>query len=1034
MKERTLVYSAQDAPLFELAPDEVFALQRTEELNGAHELEITTTRVLMQGMRVLRCDAMGTWREYVVSATDERHASGERLVGTYTCVWSIQYDLSGVTCDAMPGVKTPVSASAAMDAALGNTSRWTRGTVDVGGTSGGSMWQRSAWEALGVLVENWGGEIDAEITVDATGVVTRSVALRQHIGSETAVRRFDYRRDLTGISRKASQGVVYARIVPLGAGVADEDGSITGDRRRVTIESVNSGVEWLQDSETVDYAKVPNGSGGWEYPTRFVIYDGIETPAALKEAALADIHEQTVPAVTYSADVVQLAEAGMDAHGIALGDECQCVDREFGGDGLRVTGRVVKLVINELDPAGDTSVTIGHVGQTLADAFRAVSSSVKSVDRGLATLQYTTADYLENIIDNLNAEINATGGYTYLTDGQGIRTYDRAVTDPLVGTEATKVVEIKGGSIRIADSKTAQGAWEWKTVFTSGHVAADLVTAAQLTAGYIGSAASGNYWDLDTGELRMSTSAKVGNQTIAQYIAQVAPETQLNQTNVFNALTNNGAAQGMFISNGQLYVNATYLRTGIIADAANKNFWNMQTGEFSLSPNAVIGATTVRDVTSLAQDAYDAASGEVGGTNLLIDSDAPSLTKVAASAGRKWVKGSGVTCTQSFVSLSSTERPVSGVTKGAQFAFAASQLGKYAGICFYNGKSARLLDGQKYTVSCWARSTSGKGDVQFQYGQTSYKASKKMSIAGTWKRYSWTFTFSQSAAGGTGGARVYFNCHPIITAASTIRMCGFKLEVGAKATDWAPSPEDTSYSVRVEAANAKEFTNSVSKADRDYTTAQRAAIDESFNQAKVFNRLTNNGAAQAITLKSGQLYINASYLKAGTINAGIIKAGILADAVGKNRWNLATGSFATKNADLESCKVVGALSSGTNAANKAYITINEGRIDFKHSKEQALQVIGGSETISEKGKQPKTQSFAKLEAQKNLYFRTPRLSVSNNLNSAGYYWGYTGVIEFDFATHGKSSGTNYWNAKLPQFGHFYARFVNGILVEINVRT
>lgn len=63
------------------------------------------------------------------------------------------------------------------------------------------------------------------------------------------------------------------------------------------------------------------------------------------------------------------------------------------------------------------------------------------------------------------------------------------------------MVEIKGGSIRIANSKTAQGAWDWKTVFVSGHIAAELVTAANLVAGRIQSANGTSYWNLDSNTL-----------------------------------------------------------------------------------------------------------------------------------------------------------------------------------------------------------------------------------------------------------------------------------------------------------------------------------------------------------------------------------------------------------------------------------------------------------------------------------------------------------------------------------------------------
>jgi hypothetical protein len=52
-------------------------------------------------------------------------------------------------------------------------------------------------------------------------------------------------------------------------------------------------------------------------------------------------------------------------------------------------------------------------------------------------------------------------------------------------------------------------------------------------------------------------------------------------------------------------------------------------------------------------------------------------------------------------------------------------------------------------------------------------------------------------------------------------------------------------------------------------------IDESLTQQEIFNRLTDNGAAQGLLLYNGQLYINASYINAGYLNANHIQGGTL---------------------------------------------------------------------------------------------------------------------------------------------------------------
>lgn len=53
------------------------------------------------------------------------------------------------------------------------------------------------------------------------------------------------------------------------------------------------------------------------------------------------------------------------------------------------------------------------------------------------------------------------------------------------------------------------------------------------------------------------------------------------------------------------------------------------------------------------------------------------------------------------------------------------------------------------------------------------------------------------------------------------------------------------------------------------------ALRDSLTQEEIFNRLTDNGAQQALILYDGKLYLNASYIRAGTVSADILKGGTL---------------------------------------------------------------------------------------------------------------------------------------------------------------
>ena len=186
---------------------------------------------------------------------------------------------------------------------------------------------------------------------------------------------------------------------------------------------------------------------------------------------------------------------------------------------------------------------------------------------------------------------------------------------------------------------------------------------------------------------------------------------------------------------------------------------------------------------------------EIGGRNMLLDTGAPSLTAVAAAKARYFSDSNNTTIVPTYISLS--DAPVN-TSYGTQYV-SASATGTDAGrcICWYSGDTAPMVDGQKYIISVYARVTSGsKMRLIFQYGVSVYPK-QTIDITNTsWKRYSWTFTYSASGAGDTNGkgARIYIGARSYY--AGTLQLCGYKLEKGNKATDWTLAPEDSAAEVR----------------------------------------------------------------------------------------------------------------------------------------------------------------------------------------------------------------------------------------------
>ena len=100
----------------------------------------------------------------------------------------------------------------------------------------------------------------------------------------------------------------------------------------------------------------------------------------------------------------------------------------------------------------------------------------------------------------------------------------------------------------------------------------------------------------------------------------------LNQQELFRRLTNNGRAQGMLLANGQLYVNASYIQTGMIADATGDNSWNLNTGALS-TQKGMIGDFTLDD--GALTYSGDSSSAYLGKDGLYYTSTDGATSKVS---------------------------------------------------------------------------------------------------------------------------------------------------------------------------------------------------------------------------------------------------------------------------------------------------------------------------------------------------------------------------------------------------------------------
>ena len=384
---------------------------------------------------------------------------------------------------------------------------------------------------------------------------------RRKIAAEHKIER-EKARSLERERREARKALTTLRKKTMGGG---------DTQYRVSIVDVNNDLPYVEDAEATRLWGVPDGLGGMLPLDGEVVFDDISDVNLLLKKGKERLEKLSKPQISYEADVVSLGKTGFSADAVGVGDEVQIVDTTFNPP-IRVEGRVLKIEEDLLGSPDATRITLGSIQETLSQRREAEKKKIDSLIAQSSEWNSAASNegvYVRDLIARLNDILNARGGYTYFTPNEGIFVYDKSED-----AHPTNAIQIGGGFWRIADSLKPNGDWDWKNV-CDGHG----LFANRIYTGILSDAVGKNFWNLDTGEFSLQASAKIGGKTIAEITNE-----SLTQEAIFNKLTNNGETQGIYLSGGHVYLNASYLRTGVISGSRGK--WDLNNGVISMWDSA----------------------------------------------------------------------------------------------------------------------------------------------------------------------------------------------------------------------------------------------------------------------------------------------------------------------------------------------------------------------------------------------------------------------------------------------------------------
>lgn len=356
-------------------------------------------------------------------------------------------------------------------------------------------------------------------------------------------------KNLIDYSSNLSSLNIITCLIPRGAKIEGQE-DVEGLEKRLDIKSVNSGKDYLIGTAAAWYGNV------WGTQT----WDGVTTAAALKTKGEEFLEDAQWSNLVISASAIDLGLMEEDVEQFRILDMIRVVSEPHGIDRNFLLS---KLDI-KLDHPADTRITLGKETKLSLSARSAKNSTeIQSVETRILP---SASENAKQILDS-----STDGNIYFKFDEQTGKLYEIDIMDT-------------------NDPDTAQRIWRWNLggwgysndggqTYITAATMDGAILATMITTGILKSDDGTTFYlDLDNGvlkgnfaELKISGSAGA-TQNYANSAASSAAssavstyDSNLNQQAVFNKLTNNQANQGIYIQNGQLYINASMIAAGILS-------------------------------------------------------------------------------------------------------------------------------------------------------------------------------------------------------------------------------------------------------------------------------------------------------------------------------------------------------------------------------------------------------------------------------------------------------------------------------------
>lgn len=706
-----------------------------------------------------------------------------------------------------------------------------------------------------------------------------------------------------------------------------------------------------------------------------------DTQAELDNALIQKCRDQFTtgidkPKVSISADMILLQDTDQYKdykvlESVSLGDTIHCKHSKLG---IVTDARVIALEYDCIQKR----VTSVELGDFKNDYFDRVTSSTGKVESIINPDGTIMAEKVQGILNGIYTQLKLQSTVAQKVKGRAFTVEDLDPDSDLFGCMTWGTQGLQLATRRTADGKD----WDWTTAVTARGILADAIIAGILT-----DKTGKNYWNLDTGEFRLSADAfKVDDQTVEDYIngkidnatAQIRLLTMQLSNDMCSVATEADGTGGDY---SECY-------TEVMLLIGTTDITDSDKAQYTVNPSAGVDGSW--DLTRKRYTVRD-MSEDNGSVTITATYAGITVSKVfsvsKAKAGEPGTNGDSVESITEYyaVSSSSTVAPSQWYKTPPQMTEHNRYLWNYETFIYSDG---RTEDTPKHVIGVYgATGQDGNGisSITNYYLATSQQSGVTTSTYG-WtttpqtmteqKKYLWNYeiitytdktvytvaphiigTYGDKGEDGRtyilqpdtlvikqGADNVYtprsvtFSAfyRDGTTASRTPYSGRFKVEESTDGTYYytkytsyydESSHTHTPTSTDVKSIRCTLYASGGTSTPLDIQSVAVVRDVDNLTQEEVFNILTDNGRLQGIFMKDGMLYLNGSYIKSGKVSGEYVDARNLTVTNSSGQKTLTIDSYGNVSLMVSTFSLSGkAVATEDYVSNKTAQALSEAKI------------------------------------------------------------------------------------------------------------